>query len=215
MGTFTAFALLGCASHHPKVPSYEDRDLRPINQDLVAWLDRLNVDQPSQKPASAAPEGAKALPGGGAEASIGGVSANLRPPSSGDPAQAGGSPPKPDQTHALPAAPVAARLASGQAKLCPIPLPAGTVAPPGDSSAWSVPAGTSFCQALVQWTTRVNWTLVWDAPTNGPTLPALAVAGDLKDAIRALQKAVTPAGTHSPLRVEIYRNATIHVTNRN
>lgn len=36
----------GCASHRTKPPSYDDTALRPINQDLVSWMKRLNIEPP-------------------------------------------------------------------------------------------------------------------------------------------------------------------------
>lgn len=38
--------LAGCATRTAKAPSYDDRELRPLNQDLAAWLARLNVQPP-------------------------------------------------------------------------------------------------------------------------------------------------------------------------
>jgi len=47
--------LAGCATRTAKAPSYDDRELRPLNQDLAAWLARLNVQPPvAAEPAVAA-----------------------------------------------------------------------------------------------------------------------------------------------------------------
>ncbi len=46
LAVLLGLGLTGCAARTAKAPSYDDRELRPLNQDLAAWLARLNVQPP-------------------------------------------------------------------------------------------------------------------------------------------------------------------------
>lgn len=220
-GGMLALALAGCASSHPKVPSYNDRDLRPINQDLVAWLHRMNaapVKPSSVMPAANVVAAGPPKPTPASTSLVTGIGSagnSLRTSSTSLPTPAAAPPGgavRPDQTP--PPAKAAASLHPGAVYRCSAPIPAGALAPPGASSAWRVPAGTSFCQALWAFAARANWSVVWEAAGDGPRLPELAITGDFNNALRGLMRAAKPAGKPFPLHVEQWtRDQVMRVTN--
>lgn len=100
----------------------------------------------------------------------------------------------------------------------PLPLPAGATASPSSASVlWTAPAGTSVLNILVDWTKQANWTLLWIAHSEGPTLlTTLTVHGDLRTAVRELVLATKPPGAAPyPLKIQIPQHETsIHVIDK-
>lgn len=195
----TVLAVTGCASQAPKAPSYDDKTLRPINQDLVAWMARMNVDQakspaPSSQPAATSgPDNTRPL------TYVGGAHANLMPSTTTTPAPMAGVSNSVKQVTPTSAKSVAPARLTTTSPGAPAALaksnPAGAAEPPSASTPWTAPAGTSVLQALITWTRQGNWTLQWHASNDGPSLPRdIYVTGDMVAALRALIVATKPYG---------------------
>lgn len=221
-GGLLALVLAGCATSHPKIPSYNDQDLRPINQDLVAWMQRMNAD-PKQAPAAASgrvasPSEPEAAYRSGTKLTtdIGAAPNTFRPATmvraTAAAQTAAGKVAK--SPSARPGASGVASALPSTAYRCSAPIPAGALAPPGASSAWRVPAGTSFCQALWAFTSRANWSVVWEATGDGPALPEMAITGNFARALKELIRTAEPRGKPGTLRVDTEaKDQIVRVTN--
>lgn len=201
--------LAGCRAA-PKVPRYDDRDLRPINADLVSWLGRLK----------ATPEKTGAV---AAQSSGSGIGPQAQTFSAGTNAP---------RAVASPASPTVATTSSGAGPTGTSPIPTGNAAataatPVGGAAAtaplltWVAPAGTTPRQTLQVWSAKAGWTLVWNATTDGPPTPAFSLSGEFLTALSAFQRAAvtpyesTPARLKYPLHIEAFtRQKVIQVTDR-
>lgn len=198
----TVVAAAGCASRGPVKPSYDDAHLRPINQDLVSWMRRMNIDQP----ATADPK-PNSQPAAQTHA-IGQPSQNLMAVKGGDASNV---------THVTmtPAAPTHTSLSTTSTTGVSTPLPVGAAVLAAPSPPWVAPAGTSVRQALTAWSMRSGWTLIWDARSSGPSLPKIEAKGDFLDALRVLLRASQLPGSPYPLKVEAFpRQKIIHVADK-
>ena len=199
----TVLLAAGCASKGPVKPSYNDAQLRPINQDLVAWLRRLNINQPeSASPVLSRRPSVQTHP-------IGQHGQNLIEPNRGAAR---------DVTHVtLPATPQKRpTLSRGSASDPSTLFPVGAADLTAPSPPWVAPAGTSLRQTLTAWAARAGWTLIWEAKSAGPNAATRIQAyGDFVDALRSLIRAGQIAGAHYPCRVEAFpRQKIIHVTDK-
>jgi hypothetical protein len=188
--------LVGCASQHPKPPSYDDGTLRPINQDLVAWMNRLNIDHtppapPPPKPANSPAASDTGVPG---SVPIGDPRANLK-------------------VSSTPAQPIAETVTTVTGN----PESGGKTAAwglPPPPAPWVASSGATTKATLLAWTTQAKWTLAWEAKSEGPVAPSLTVPGDFLTAVRALLKATQLPGK-ATLRVEAFtKQNIIHVTDK-
>jgi hypothetical protein len=198
----TVVAAAGCASRGPVKPSYDDAHLRPINQDLVSWMRRMNIDQPAT--VDPMPNSHPATQ----THAIGQPSQNLIAVKGSDASNV---------THVTltPAIPTHTSLSTASITGESTPLPVGAAVLAAPSPPWVVPAGTSVRQALTAWSMRAGWTLIWDARASGPSLPRIEVKGDLLDALRALLRASQLPGSSYPLKVEAFpRQKIIHVADK-
>lgn len=206
----------GCATvQQAPAANFADAGLRPINQDLVAWLDRLNaapartlVAQPSPVPSAPAPSTPLPLQVATVPPSTSMPAATL--PSPGVPAPAAASTPTPP----VPAVAAAAGATSTEAPV-PVAKPgttAGTaiadgvaVAPPSDPKPkpkpeWVAAPGSTLRNVVETWAQRDHWNVVWNAPVDYPIVARLRFQGTFLEAIRGIFLAHATA--QRPLKAE-------------
>lgn len=220
-----AAGLTGCATMSaPATPDFRDRDLRPMNQDLAAWLERMNaVPGEGTSPVAAVPAVVSATPLPPTPP-VPQLASSTSAPSIPTPPSPRAGVPKP-ATATPPPVPVVAANAAGTpsfpiASLAGVPLPgqepgqSGPGAPAGrDTLAATSPApapvapkpdpwlartGATLRSTVETWGKRSGWTVVWNAAIDYPIVGELRYEDDFVAAIQGVFRAHATA--ERPLR---------------
>lgn len=217
----------GCASTGAKAP---EQQLRPMNQDLAAWLQRLNA----APAALGTPAGTPTEPSNSShnrntnmrsasqnKAMPEPVVVKVKPTASHLQSRAAVQTqrtPAPALTHA--AAPVASmkpssndpgpKASTGEraldlARLQPNAKPVAIKpAPPPE---WIARADTSLKQTLEQWAKRQGWVVIWDAEVDLPIVTPVRYSGSLQSVVTKLFGAISEG--LPGLRADLYNTQKI------
>lgn len=213
-----AALLASCATvAKPPAPDFSDTHLRPINQDLVAWLDRLNAGTgtdglrplPASPAAAAVPAASPRLPAPASAPPVAAPSAapnaiaasvaaafpipSSNPvapsPSPGAPAPAAASPPNPPASAVAAAADANSIPATRKGPPSPDAVVEAPKPPPAKPAPlWAAEPTQTLRSSVEAWAAREHWTVIWNADVDYRIAAHLEYRGDFVAAVNGIFK---------------------------